>query len=84
MECLALERRGVLSMHEYLLFKTNARDIDHMSDVPSIHEIRILFPIRASASGPRDILVIGRIEYPSGYRLVTGVEIEGFATCLER
>ena len=69
-------------MHEYLLFKTNARDIDHMSDVPSIHEIRILFPVRAS--GPHDIRVIGRIGYPSGYRLVTGVEIEGFATCSER
>jgi len=82
MECLALERRGVLSMHEYLLFKTNARDIDHTSDVPSIHEIRILFPIQAS--GPHDIRVIGRIEYPSDYRLVTGVGIEGFAACLER
>lgn len=42
-------------MHEYLLFKTNARDIDHMSDVPSIHEIQISFPIQAS--GPRDIRV---------------------------
>jgi len=43
MERLALERRDVLSMHEYLLFKTNARDIDHTSDVPSLQFTRFGF-----------------------------------------
>jgi len=73
---LALERGGIPSMHEYLLFRTY--EIPTIPfDVPLIHKFRALLPTVLLLNDTR---ATRRIGYPSSFRRVAGVQTESSAT----